>query len=73
MPQVGLSRGKREANVQDAFRPRAGAAPGRRSVLIDDVQTTGATLEEAAKALLAAGAHQVYALTLCWDGTAGKM
>src|SRR5207253_3824784 len=66
-PQVGLPREERLRNVRDAFKPRAGAAPGRRAVLIDDVQTTGETLEEAAKALLTAGAHAVYALTLCWE------
>lgn len=67
LPQVGLRREKRQANVRDAFQPRAGAAAGRRPLLIDDVQTTGATLEEAARALRAAGAHAVYALTLCWE------
>jgi len=71
-PQVGLSRKERHENVRNAFAPRAGAAPGRRAVLIDDVQTTGATLEEAARMLRAAGAHQVYALTLCWEGTSGR-
>lgn len=66
-PQVGLGGQQRRENVRDAFRPRAGAAPGRRPVLIDDVQTTGATLEEAARTLRTAGAHCVYALTLCWE------
>jgi predicted amidophosphoribosyltransferase len=67
LPQVDLRREKRRANMRGAFRPRAGAAAGRRPVLIDDVQTTGATLDEAARALLAAGAHAVYALTVCCD------
>lgn len=68
-PQVGLSREERRENVRSAFAPRADAAPGRRPVLIDDVQTTGATLEEAARALRAAGASAVFALTLCSDST----
>ena len=70
-PQVGLTTAARRKNVSGAFAPRASAAPGRRAVLIDDVQTTGATLEVAASALLAAGAHAVYALTLCWERPTG--
>jgi ComF family protein len=66
-PQVGLGLEKRRDNVRNAFAPLAGASPGRRPVLIDDVQTSGATLEEAARTLRAAGAHTVFALTLCWE------
>jgi ComF family protein len=72
LPQVGLSAEQRRLNVQDAFRPSGKASPGRRAVLIDDVQTTGATLEEVARAARAAGAHTVYALTLCWEGVVGR-
>jgi ComF family protein len=72
-PQVGLGRTRRRDNVRGAFQPRAGIAAGRRPVLIDDVQTSGATLEEAARTLRAAGAHVVYALTLCWEPPATEM
>ena len=57
--QVGLSRTQRAANIQGAFRvPPDGKAEvvGRRLVLIDDVLTSGATVEGCAKALLRAGA-----------------
>jgi len=60
--QVGLSRTERAANVQGAFRvPPEGkpAVVGRRLVLIDDVLTSGATVEGCAKALLRAGAANV--------------
>ncbi|MFZ0723225.1 MAG: ComF family protein, partial [Xanthobacteraceae bacterium] len=60
--QVGLSRTERAANVQGAFRvpPEArGAAAGRRLVLVDDVLTSGATVEGCARALLRAGAANV--------------
>ena len=39
--------------------------PGQRILLIDDIITTGFTLEEGAKTLLAAGANQVLAATFC--------
>jgi len=60
--QVGLSRSERAANVQGAFRvPEAGksAVAGRRLVLVDDVLTSGATVEGCARALLRAGAQNV--------------
>jgi ComF family protein len=60
--QVGLSRSERAANVQGAFRvPDQGRAEvaGRRLVVVDDVLTSGATVEGCARALLRAGAAQV--------------
>jgi ComF family protein len=60
--QVGLSRAQRMENVQGAFRVPSDAqirVKGRRIVLIDDVLTSGATANAAARALLRAGAVQV--------------
>jgi ComF family protein len=60
--QVGLSRAERAANVQGAFRvPETGkpAVAGRRLVLVDDVLTSGATVDGCARALLRAGAKTV--------------
>jgi ComF family protein len=60
--QFGLSRTERAANVQGAFRvPPEGkaAVTRRRLVLIDDVLTTGATVDGCARALLRAGAANV--------------
>jgi ComF family protein len=63
--QVGLSQSARAQNVQGAFRvPPEGKAEvaGRRLILIDDVLTSGATMDACARALLRAGAVQVDAL-----------
>jgi ComF family protein len=60
--QVGLSRTERAANVQGAFRvppEERGAVAGRRLVLVDDVLTSGATVDGCARALLRAGAANV--------------
>jgi ComF family protein len=60
--QVGLSRSERAANVQGAFRvpPECrGTVTGRRLILVDDVLTSGATVDGCARALLRAGAANV--------------
>jgi ComF family protein len=60
--QVGLTRNERATNVQGAFRvPPEGkpAVIGRKLVLVDDVLTSGATVEGCARALLRAGAANV--------------
>jgi len=60
--QVGLTASERALNVQGAFRVRAEArteVKDRRLVLIDDVLTSGATIDACARALLRAGAAAV--------------
>jgi predicted amidophosphoribosyltransferase len=60
---------ERLSNVRDVFRTRYGIdLKGRRLCLIDDVTTTGATLENAAKVLRRAGAAQVYAAAITKAG-----
>lgn len=57
----------RNRNVQGAFlvpQRFCGQVKGQRIILVDDVRTSGATLEACAKALLNAGAAQVDAVTL---------
>jgi ComF family protein len=58
-PQVGLSLDERRLNVAGAF--AAGAVHGLRVAIVDDVMTTGSTLEELARALRAGGAVEVQA------------
>ena len=65
VPQTGLTRRERRQNLAGAFAVRNPAAlVGRRVMVVDDVMTTGATLNACAEALLAAGAARVDAVTL---------
>ena len=61
--QVGLSAAQRHNNLEGAFGARR-AVHGT-VVVVDDVITTGATLNSAAKALKFAGAQRIFALALC--------
>lgn len=61
--QVGASRRQRLTQLDSAFRVSGKSLlKGAHIVLIDDVVTTGATLEAAAKTLKAAGAKRVEAI-----------
>lgn len=63
--QIDLPRDRRLENVRDAFaidRPE-GVSPPNKIVLVDDVATTGATLDSCARVLKAAGIREVRALT----------
>jgi len=66
--QVELAADRRRANVAGAFALRGGwfrdpGIRGRSVLLVDDVSTTGATLESCAGVLKESGASDVYALT----------
>lgn len=70
--QTGLDRSARERNVRSAFglsplvssHARTSLLAGQVVVLVDDVRTTGATLDACALVLRAAGAREVRALTV---------
>jgi len=63
-PQVELNAQERKANVRDAFQCMDASLSGKQVLLIDDVCTTGATLEAACAALRDGGATLVWAYTL---------
>jgi ComF family protein len=64
-PQVGLDRSERITNIKGAFELNSAATiQGKRILLIDDVLTTGTTVNECAGVLLRSGARHVDVLTL---------
>lgn len=62
--QVGLNRDQRQVNVAGAFTASSGRVMQRTVLLIDDVFTTGSTLQACAQAALDAGATAAYSLTV---------
>lgn len=62
--QMGLNRKQRLKNLSEAFEVKSEICRGQRVLLVDDVRTTGTTIETAAQALLKNKASQVSALTL---------
>jgi ComF family protein len=76
--QVGLTASERALNVQGAFRVREQArvdVKGRRFVLVDDVLTSGATIDACTRVLLRAGAAAVDVLVFARvvDGRGGPI
>ncbi|MBI5182625.1 MAG: ComF family protein [Nitrospirae bacterium] len=72
-PQIELTREERLKNVRGAFAVGADFKPattikGKRVILVDDVYTTGATVNECAKVLKKGGAKEVYVFTIARVG-----
>ena len=65
VPQTGLGRRQRLKNVKGVFSLRfPEKVYGKKLLVVDDVYTTGATVNECARTLLEFGAEQVDVLTL---------
>ena len=62
--QVGLSRAERLLNVAEAFQAVSKIVAQKRILLIDDVATSGATINACTQAMFQAGAAEVFGLTL---------
>lgn len=61
--QTHLSAAARRRNVQGAFKPARSPAP-ERTLILDDVMTTGSTVDACARALRRAGSRDITVLTL---------
>lgn len=62
--QVGLNVSQRRENVSQAYQAEGKVVKRRSILLMDDVATTGSTIQSSAEALLSAGAREVYAITI---------
>lgn len=64
-PQKELNDGQRRTNLKNAFQVRQNDVRLKRVVLVDDIYTTGSTIDAAAAVLLEHGVEKVYFLTIC--------
>ena len=65
-PQKSLGPKERYENLSKAFETRDGRlVEGKRILLVDDIYTTGSTVEACSRVLLQAGADSVFFITLC--------
>ena len=60
-----LTRAERFENMKDAIAVRGGCFVPDRVLIVDDIYTTGATIDAAAHALRSAGAREIYFLSVC--------
>lgn len=72
-PQVGLSREKREQNLKNSFSVKyPQLIKAKKVFVVDDVFTTGSTMEEAAKTLKKAGAREVWGIAVAREPSISK-
>lgn len=65
IPMKGLSDTERQKNLKNAFNFSKKALQLKRVLIIDDIYTTGSTLDSVAKVLHDAGVKEVYGLCMC--------
>ncbi len=67
-PQKELTAAERLKNLSGAFSAREGIHGIRRVLLVDDIYTTGSTIEACARVLRNAGVEKVYFAVICMTG-----
>ena len=68
VPMKALSRGERKKKKKNAFQVRDFDVKLKRILLVDDIYTTGSTLDECARVLLANGASEVNGIYISIGG-----
>ncbi|MDO8601428.1 MAG: ComF family protein [bacterium] len=65
LPQIELAKEKREENIRSAFAIKnPDLIQGKKILLVDDIYTTGATMEECARILREAGAKEIIGIVV---------
>lgn len=68
VPMKLLNPTERQNNLKKAFLIRGNDVKLKTVIIVDDIYTTGATIDEAARTLLEAGVEKVYFVTLAVGG-----
>lgn len=63
-PQKEMDKGSRKKNLEKAFKIRHNVVKYSKVILVDDIYTTGSTIDECAKTLLESGILEVYFISL---------
>ena len=64
-PQKELSDVERKNNIENAFQTRINSIKYKKVILVDDIYTTGTTINECADVLKRTGVEDVYFVTAC--------
>ena len=65
VPQKELDDKQRFKNLENAFIITENVVRYKKVIILDDIYTTGATMDACAKALHEGGVHEVYSVVLC--------
>ena len=65
VPQKGLTFDERRENLKNAFKIRENVVKLNCVLIVDDIYTTGATIDEVSRALRKCGVEQIFFLTIC--------